>query len=517
MLATVALLVGLLAAGDAFVRPAPRLLPLSPGEALITSRSLVFSQGTGTLDVRMAAPEVDWMVRRPDRGTPVLQGRAVAAGGTGHIPLASLEPGYYAVTLIGAAPDEQSETPFVVLPAQDAGGAPIAAAGSRFGIGIHALDDENIAQLGVLRQIGLTHVRFDLEWNQVEQVAGVYDFDSYYGRLRTALQAAGVVILPVAAYRNPLYDNGRSPSSAAGRAAFARYAAAAAAYFRGSANGIEIFNEPNLVGFSDGACGTTPQCYLPLLQASSARVRAQVPGVPVVGPSAFASDNAWISRLLGLGAAPALDVLSLHPYRYPSAPDTLGSQLADLADVLAQRGGDRSIPVWITEMGWPTGSSVGVSESDQADDLIQSQTIALASGVERLYWYELIDSGTDPDDKEDHFGLLRAPTAPGNAPRPKPALAAQATVVAQIGERPSSGGGQDGPVTSYQFGSGADAVRVLWSSGLTAVDVVGNSALSAVDRFGSGLGGASSGRSMRLQLSNHPVIVHGDIRSVIVQ
>ena len=47
-------------------------------------------------------------------------------------------------------------------------------------------------------------------------------------------------------YGNRLYDHGQAPRSDSARAAFARFAAAAARHFRGQGVIWEIWNEPNI-------------------------------------------------------------------------------------------------------------------------------------------------------------------------------------------------------------------------------------------------------------------------------
>jgi hypothetical protein len=74
--------------------------------------------------------------------------------------------------------------------------------------------------------------------------------------------------------------------------------------------------------------------------------------------------------------------------------------------------GDGAKRIWGTEYGAPTFGA-GISEAAQA------QLVAAAyrewskwdwSGP--LFWYSARDAGTDPNDREDHFGLVRRDFSP---------------------------------------------------------------------------------------------------------
>ena len=76
-------------------------------------------------------------------------------------------------------------------------------------------------------EAGYAMVRMDFAWGAVEREPGRYQF-SAYDRLMGHLKQAGARPIFILDYGNRLYDHGcrRGPTSA--RAAFARYAAAAA-------------------------------------------------------------------------------------------------------------------------------------------------------------------------------------------------------------------------------------------------------------------------------------------------
>ena len=123
------------------------------------------------------------------------------------------------------------------------------------------------------------------------------------------------------------------------------------------------------------------------------------------------------------------DVLAYHPYAYPfTAPElpvpARGSVLSaagQMRAVLRRHGGGR-VPLWITEVGWPTSGGYGVSEAKQAQYVARMQSATFAEGVPVLAWYAYGDV-PDPTgaNQEAHFGFFRAD---GSA---KPAYAALRT------------------------------------------------------------------------------------------
>ena len=86
--------------------------------------------------------------------------------------------------------------------------------------------------LNLLGATGGRIVRTDLVWAAVERQKGVYDFRPY-DEPTDALVERGIRPMYLLDYGNPLYGEAMSVTTAAGRKAFARFAAAAAAPYRG--------------------------------------------------------------------------------------------------------------------------------------------------------------------------------------------------------------------------------------------------------------------------------------------
>ncbi|MCX6375756.1 MAG: glycosyl hydrolase, partial [Armatimonadetes bacterium] len=104
-----------------------------------------------------------------------------------------------------------------------------------------------------------------------------------------------------------------------------------------------------------------------------------------------------------------MDILSIHPYRYPPMPeetDFIG--VIKRADALVRKYGAPK-EIWITEIGWPTNiGGNGSSEAKQAAMIARTYMQAMASGVvQKTFWYDFRNDGLDPNYNEHNFGIIR--------------------------------------------------------------------------------------------------------------
>ncbi len=110
-------------------------------------------------------------------------------------------------------------------------GLPPAIVPHGFGVNIH-FTNPRPGEMERFAEAGYRFARMDFGWGSIERTKGQYDF-SAYDRLTAELAKVGARPLYIFDYGNRLYDEGLSPHSAEARAAFARYAAAAAKHFQG--------------------------------------------------------------------------------------------------------------------------------------------------------------------------------------------------------------------------------------------------------------------------------------------
>jgi arabinogalactan endo-1,4-beta-galactosidase len=164
----------------------------------------------------------------------------------------------------------------------------------------------------------------------------------------------------------------------------------------------QVWNEPNEATF--WSPGPDAAAYAELLRQTGAAIRRANPDARVLtagltGANA-ATVGAFLQALYDHDAGEAFDILALHPYHTAATPDAyLPRYLEGMRDVL-RRNGDAAKRIWITEIGWPTGTlaSDAVSESSQETHLRETYRVLDAMPfVERVLWYRLDDTVPEGD------------------------------------------------------------------------------------------------------------------------
>ena len=313
-----------------------------------------------------------------------------------------------------------------------------------------------------LYDAGVRAIRLDIPWSEVQPVGGHGRFDfSPLDPEIGAIRGAGMKIIGILDYGNPDYSRlghlvattplaGGLPPFAVGSAQyfppddpadFARYAAAAVARYRGDAIAWEVWNEEN-EGWRFWLPHEDAAAYARLLCATYDAVKAADPISPVLFGGVFFPAVAGLPGTSGpdfvahaYDADPRVgrcfDALAYHPYAYPfTAPEL---ELPVRGSVIGAAGamrsvlhahGDRSKPIWITEVGWPTHDrTYGVPELKQAQYVARMEAVTASQRVPALTWYTYGDfpDPTGGADQEAWFGFFRLD---GTA---KPAYVALAT------------------------------------------------------------------------------------------
>lgn len=278
------------------------------------------------------------------------------------------------------------------------------------GVNIHFTEPKP-GELEMIRRTGFRWVRMDLVWAATEKQPGAYDFAAYDG-LAAGLARAGLKALFILDYSNPLYSpDGRScpsdPQAAKDfRAAYARWAAAAASRFAGRGYLWEIWNEPNIPNFWKPAPDVA--AYSAMALEACRAIRAAVPGEAIIGPATSGIDLPFLKACFERGLLEWWAGVSVHPYRQ-SAPATAHAEYESLRRLIAghaPRG--REIPILAAEWGYSTAWK-GFSDAKQAEFAARQMLGNLAEGVPLTIWYDWRDDGDDPNEGEHRFGLVRRP------------------------------------------------------------------------------------------------------------
>jgi hypothetical protein len=243
-------------------------------------------------------------------------------------------------------------------------------------------------------------------WAFVEKERGVYTFPPEYDRFVDAWHEADIQILHILCYGNPLYSGSEdvmvAPVGEEQVRAYADYVRAAVSHYQRWTKHWEIWNEPNGGGFWKPK--PDPRAYFELLKAGYEAAKEADPTCFVIGGATSHADCVFLGRLFELGGADYMDAVSIHPYR-PRFEASCGSTgyLDELWAVRELVNRYRTgLPVWITEMGWPTTAWQGsgsVTPELQAAYLVRMYALSLAAGIERVFWYHYRDG--------NQFGLLQ--------------------------------------------------------------------------------------------------------------
>lgn len=487
------------------------LTPLHLGNVFLEGETIrVGAGGSGVWNLQNLAGEV---VRR---------GRHEGAGEL-RLRLPHGERGHYVLSF---SPDggAQVKTTLAVLEPPDEDAAADAPFGvcTHFGqlvgpdtdLGARSREDPEVVPL--LRLGGFRTHRDELTWKRTEPVRGTCVFPDAHGHYMAACGEHGVGSLIILNYNNRHYDGGNTPHTDDGLDGFANYARQLVRRYGAQLRAVEVWNEFN-GSFSKGPAARRPDAYFRLLECTYKAVKAERPDLTVVAPAAVTVPFGWLEQLFKLGALRYMDVVSVHPYQFPRQPDTrrdsLSALLLRLQALIKKYNHGEPKPVHLTEIGWPTHRGLsGVSGLDSARYAVRSLVLALSVGVEKVYWYTLLNTGVDRANSEHNFGLLRHPDDPLGAYTPKPAYVALAVLARQLyGATFVTRERTPDPVYSFLFERAGRPLRVVWTprrggrETSAVVNLQAGTSLTVTDMMG------KVQKAGRLTLSGSPLYLYGQV------
>ncbi|WP_246302504.1 cohesin domain-containing protein [Paenibacillus plantarum] len=490
----------------------------------VMNPNLLFTTNSASLDFGTVGDSVSYDIS-DDQGVSLRTG-SVPVGTNGHAPLSVMDlgPGFYNLTFSSVIDDQMvtRATTFGIVTPMPAGAL---SPDSFFGIDSHfghykSLED---GLMNALATIGYGHIRSDINWSLIEKQPGVYNWAGYAFEAKSQ-QSLDLGMTPqgVLAYNNANYDNGKTPSSAAGLAAFGQFGKAAAEHYKGKVSDFNIYNEFNGTGFNNGACGITAACYLQMLQAMYGPIHEGNPDANVMGPIGATFDDNWFSAFFAAGGINYIDTFATNVYGYalegantPPERTLLVSKLPALVQQVKQAAGNRHVPFWITENGWPTYAAAS-TEPQQADNLVRAQVLVKAAGVDVLNWYSAMDDGTDPTNREHHFGLFRQPVDGVLGVAPKPGAVANAVLIRAVTGKTIGARDDLGSVTAYSYpNTGGDSTtRVMWSTSSENISLHTSQPLIITDEYGATQTVNPTDGKVVLTLNGSPIYVTGNVDSL---
>ena len=381
------------------------------------------------------------------------------------------------------------------------------------GVNIHFTEAQP-GEMKMIAEAGFHWVRMDFIWALTEPERGRYDF-SAYDRLLSSLDQFHLRALFILDYGNPLYTEDKAVRTSEARQAFARWAAAAAKHYSGRGVWWEIFNEPNNKMFWPPE--PAAEEYTALAIEVGRAFRTQAPEETLIGPATAGIEFKFLESCFRAGLLEYWDAVSVHPYRQAN-PESAASEYARLRQMISdyRTSGNkdrvRALPIVSGEWGY-SAAWRGLNEEKQAAMLARTLLTNVANGIPISIWYDWRDDGSDPNEPEHHFGLVRHEYRGPRSPvyDPKPAYLAGKTLTEQLaGFRYSErlGIGAD---TDYVLVFAKDNQRrlVAWTTSATPhrVFVTGlNGGVSITETTGGTHGRvAATAEGVAIELSTRPV------------
>ena len=314
-------------------------------------------------------------------------------------------------------------------------------------------------ELEMLAATGVRWVRMDLAWEWTEPKKGEYYFKAY-DQLMDALQKANIRAILILDYNNKFYDNGESPHSPEGQAAFARWAAAGVSHFSGRGVIWEMWNEPN--GPHYWHPKENVHDYISLAQKVGQAIEQAAPGETFVGPATAGFDFAFQQACYQGGLLKYWSAVTVHAYR-PTPPENVSGYFQRLRNLIAQYAPPgKQIPIIVSEWGYPfPGGSIDMET--QAKYLPRMWLTDLSNGSPLSIWYDWFDphSASPWDMVSGPYNGSRDPVY-----QPKPAYEAAKTVTSVLNgyrfeKRLSVGSPQDYVLA---FSNGSETRYAVWSA-----------------------------------------------------
>ncbi|GMO63045.1 MAG: hypothetical protein Ta2A_10000 [Treponemataceae bacterium] len=266
-------------------------------------------------------------------------------------------------------------------------------------------EQENV----LLDELGITWVRNDFRWNDIERSDGVWNFAGF-DRIVEANNKRGRKMLGVLAFDtswlHELYGGKTDAISAQELPRYLAYVEKVVTRYKGKVEAWEIWNEPNVsVRFWTGSA----KDFYALSKAAAAKIRECDPNAKIVAGAFWRVPARFIENMFAYGAFADVDAISFHPYAVnPAAVAHQYDKFAALTKKMHFSG-----EIWVTEIGYPTGGMYPnrVSEKKLGSYIRDTFTALALRGARVIVWYHLKDNFTKDAipktfDSEKFFGLV---------------------------------------------------------------------------------------------------------------
>jgi chitodextrinase len=471
--------------------------------------------------IETSRPSLSWSVQDL-WGEEVASGRETVTGGQLELVVPMDRVGYFTLTVHAEKGSKQPSVrtaPFAVFAPYDFR----AVEDSPFGINVH-FDRPAYGWTPDLTELieyaGIKNVRDGIMWNNVERTKGVYTVDPAHEAIIDDMDARSLNTLLLLAYTNKFYDEDSTPYTDEGRQASANYGKFLMEYFGDRVAAYEVYNEFNIEfgRRGNGVANSLPDYYYALLKKTYDTLKQANPDKTVVGMTTASVPFTWLESVFQLGGLDKVDVASVHPYQFPRTPEHMVPEMDRLHNLIDRYNNGQSKPVWITEISHPTHqSAAGVDIKTQADYLVRTFVLSLASGIDKVFWYDLMNDAVNPPSVEANYGILNHQDDPLGRHTPKPAYAALGAMTRQLtGAEYTADESVAGSHFQYKFSRGQEELRVVWAEGrLQPAVILTQQPVQIVDIMGNERTYSPHEGKVYYTLKDEPIYVKGAIEGIV--
>lgn len=266
-------------------------------------------------------------------------------------------------------------------------------------------------------------VRMGIRWTSVEPERGKWNWDKVDSVVKQ-IRAADIEIL-CCLMSVPAWASETTPDLSKGfwdtyapkhMTDWSGYVGKVVRRYKGDIHYWEIWNEENGQDFYKPE--PDAKVYVQILKSAHDAVRAADPKATVVlgglqmngiipNPWSPLKVENFLQKIYDAGGKPYFDIVNIHPYVGP-APDQGPLYCAKLVKAtvgVMKKNGDDTKPLWITEVGLPTGN--GVTEEMQAEHLKGIyRELGKIPEVRAIFWFELRDYPAAICGGEESMGIL---------------------------------------------------------------------------------------------------------------
>lgn len=176
---------------------------------------------------------------------------------------------------------------------------------------------------------------------------------------------------------------------------------AAVSHFRRYSAHFQILNEVNTPRFWGGP--PDPHGYAALMKTVFPALKQRFPNVTLISAGLASPDLPYLKAALEANLAEYVDAFAVHPYTFPLPfRDIAADLVVDFTKMVSPK------PVWVTELGWPTGGGAREVDPNQQAMFLEEawMRLSLIPEIRGIFWYELRDAHNPGEGEEGKFGLL---------------------------------------------------------------------------------------------------------------